>query len=60
MFTQNLKKNLEAYLYNLQIKFKHKIPLSSIYIIQFNKGHLPLRRKGKTVDSCKTMVNETL
>ena len=31
MFTQNLKKNLGAYLYNLQIKFKHKIPLSSIY-----------------------------
>ena len=27
-----------AYLYHLQIKFKHKIPLSSIYIIQFYKG----------------------
>ena len=55
-----MKKNLEAYLYNLQIKFKHKIPLSSIYIIQFYKGHLPLGRKGKRVHSCKTMVNETL
>ena len=49
-----------AYLYHLQIKFKHKIPLSSIYIIQFYKGYSPLGRKGKRVHSCKTMVNETL
>ena len=29
------EKHLETYLYRLQIKFKHKIPLSSKYIIQF-------------------------
>ena len=54
------EKHLEAYLYHLQIKFKHKIPLSSTYIIQFYKGYSPLGRKGKRVHSCKTMVNETL
>ena len=46
------EKRLEAYLYNLQIKFKHKIPLSSTYIIQFYKGDSPLGRKGKRVHSC--------
>ena len=39
---------------------KHKIPLSSTYIFQFYKWHLPLGRKGKRVHSCKTMLNETL
>ena len=46
------EKRLEAYLYHLQIKFKHKIPLSSTYIIQFYKGDSPLGRKGKRVHSC--------
>ena len=43
------EKHLEAYLYHLQIKFKHKIPLSSTYIIQFDKSYSPLGRKGKRV-----------
>ena len=60
IFRQNLKRNLEAYLYYLQIKFKHKIPLSSAFIIQVHKGDSPLGRKGKRVHSCKTVVNETL
>ena len=34
------------------LKFKHKIPLSSTYIIQFYKGDSPLGRKGKRVHSC--------
>ena len=60
IFRQNLKINLEAYLYHLQIKFKHKIPLSITYVIQFYKGDSPLGRKGIRVHSCETMVNETL
>ena len=60
IFRQNLKINLEAYLYFLQIRFKHKIPLSITYVIQFYKGDSPLGRKGKRAHSCETMVNETL
>ena len=56
----HLKTNLEANLYYLQIKFKHKIPLSSTHIIQFYTGDLPLGTKGKRVHSSKTMVDETL
>ena len=48
----HFKKHLEAYLYHFQIKFKHKIPLSSTYIIKFYKGDSPLGRKGKRVHSC--------
>ena len=57
---QIFKINLEAYLYCLQIKFKHKIPLSITYVIQFYKGDSPLGRKGKRAHSCETIVNETL
>ena len=62
LFQKNsyFEKNLESYLYYLQINFKHKIPLSSTYIIQFYKGDSPLGRKGKRVHSCKIMMNETL
>ena len=35
IFGQNFKISLEAYLYYLQIKFEHKILLSSTYVMQF-------------------------
>ena len=52
------EKHPEAYLYHLQIKFKHKIPLSSKYIIQFYKGDSPSwEEKGK---GFILAMNETL